>query len=372
MTTGDVIASLEAAATAYREAIDAVEAYGEANLQTVADAHDEFTGLLARYADSATGSGDFQAYVEFQDNVQRLVDGLPEDLPARDAFEQAADILDQRRLTESDFDRARDALEPATNRKTLLDDRTTALKKYRSARRALTERHRTITDRINRLESLKEYGTVDFSADLDVLQEPIETYDAAIEDAFNDYRSSAPARDFMEFLEATTAYPLVSFPQPPTVLSDYLTSHQLGKESVSTLLEYADYSPSKLDYYVDDPQDFRAHIGANRTYLVSLDAAPLQIGWPPPPADDLRWFARELVAVVDRFAPGPVVAALHDVRRLTYKADYEQYRRAALANEDLTPDEREKLETGAVDQELKQLREEQSRLADALAAHPDR
>lgn len=372
MTTGDRIAALETADDRYHDAAATVDEAGETNLQNLADAHAEFTRLLAQYSDSATGSGDFQAFIEFQEKVQRFVDTLPSDLPERHVFERAADILDQRRLATADFDRARETLEPAKEMAARLDARAAALEDYRAARRAVTDHHRTITEQIDRLESLKEYANTDLSTDPAALKDPLETYDDAIDAAFEDFRATHSARDVIRFLDATTAYPLVAYPTPPAELKAYLTQNPIGEETIPTLLEYAAYSPSKLDYYVDDPQEFRVHIATNRTYLTSLDAAPLHIGWPPPPAEDLRWRTRELIPIVDRFAPDDVVAALHDVRKLTYHADYDRYREAALANEHLTPTERQKLETGEVDDELAQLRAEQSRLESALTEHPDR
>lgn len=372
MTTSDAIAELEAADDAYRDAVDAVEELGEDQLQTVADAHDRFARLLSQYEDTATGSGNFDAFVEFQDRVETLVDRLPDDLPARDAFERAGEVLEQRRLSTADFDQARSALDPAADLAGHLDERTAARNQYRDARRAVVERRRTVNDRIDHLESLRAYADTDLESSVDSLHDPIATYDDAVREAFTDYRNTTAARTVLDFLDATTAYPLVEFQQPPEPLRKYLASDPAGNETIPTLLEYADYSPSKLDYYVDDPREFRRHVGTNRTYLTGIDADPLEVGWPPPTADDLRWLARELIAVVDRFAPDSVVRALHDIRRLTHDPEYDRLRETALAKENLTDEEREQLKSGAVARELDQLREERARLDDVLSRYPTR
>ena len=91
------------------------------------------------------------------------------------------------------------------------------------------------------------------------------------------------------------------------------------------------------------------------------------MGWPPPSADRLRPRASELVSVVGRFADEETVAALRRVRDLPRTTDYERLRTAATARTELSDDARERLQSGAVESELAELRAERERLRETLA-----
>jgi hypothetical protein len=348
------------------DARDAVAEVGEARLAAVRDAHREATDLLDRYEGRATGTGDFRAFVEFQEAFVELTEGLPDDLPAREAFEAANDHLDQRRLGEDDFERARELLQPAADRAALLADRKRATERYETARRDARKRLRELDDRIDHLERLQRLGEADLDAPVERLRDPIESYDDAVREAWAQFRREASARDVFRVVEASRAYPLAAFPRPPTDLREYVETYPAGEEPIPTLLEYADYSSSKLSHYVDDPEALRTRVATGRTYLERLDAEPLTVSWPPPPADRLRYRASELVSVVARFAPEDVVARARRLRRLPDDVDYGRLRETALARDELDDEERERLEEGAVEAELDAARDERERIASAL------
>jgi len=93
------------------------------------------------------------------------------------------------------------------------------------------------------------------------------------------------------------------------------------------------------------------------------------VGWPPPPADHLPWLVREYRSVLSGFAGEDVVTALRDVRELARHDDYERLRESALARAELADDERERLASGVVADELRDAREEKAAIEDALADH---
>jgi hypothetical protein len=359
---------VEAARERLRQAEAAVEAYGEEQARAVADAHDAATDLLSAYEESATGTGpdQFRAFVEFQERFSNLVEDLPEELPARGAFEEADDLLDRRRLSERHFTRARDLLAPADEVAETLSEREAAREHLRETRRAVRRRLSTLDDEIRTRERLLDLGAADLDAPTETLRDPIEAYNEAVADAFERYRREASVRDLLAFVSATDAYPLVDFTGPPPSLHAYLDRAAVGAESLQTVLEYADYSRSKLDHYVDDPDRFRHEVATNETYLSRLDAEPLTVAWPPPVAGRLRRRAEELVSVVARFAAEPVVARARAVRDLALRDDYERLRRAAVAREELSRAERERLASGAVEAELAERRAERDRLRAAL------
>ncbi|AXG05370.1 hypothetical protein DU500_02385 [Haloplanus rubicundus] len=364
---GNHVDRLRSARAELADARDAVADHGEGRLETVRDAHREATSLLDRYEGKATGTGDFRAFVEFQEAFVELVEGLPTDLPAREAFEEANDLLDQRRLDEDDFARARELLGPAADRAALLDARATAKERYETARRDARKRLRELDDRIDRLERLQRLGEADLDAPVERLRDPIESYDESVRAAWTDFRREASAREVLRVVEASEAYPLAAFPQPPDDLREYVETYPAGEESIPTLLKYADYSSSKLSHYVDDPGALRTRVATHRTYLERLDADPLTVSWPPPSADRLRYRAAELVSVVARFAPEEVVAKARRLRRLPDEVDYERLRETALARDELDDEERDRLERGAVEAELTAARDERERIEAALA-----
>lgn len=354
------------------EAVEAsIEERGEGRVDRLAEWHGRFDDLLERYRERASGTGreTFQDYLAFEGALDEFMDELPEDLLHRGAFEDAESYLDRRRLEEADFDRAREALAPAQETAGLLEEREAAAERVRAAR-ATVERHRREVDAgIADLEAVLAYADVDLHAPVERLREPVEAYEDAVDEAFEAFLAEASARAVLDLVEATGAYPLVDLPEPPEALRRYLRASPAGEEPVATLLEWAGFTRSKLSHYVEDPPAFRSHVAGNRTYLARLDAEPLHVGWPPPAAESLRFRARELVSVVERFAPPGVVERLHRVRALARRDDYPTLRRAAVARDALAEADRRRLRDGTAREELEALRTERDRLTRALEAH---
>ncbi|WP_439027834.1 DUF7118 family protein [Haloarchaeobius sp. DT45] len=362
----DAAARLREAASQREQARQAVTERGREDLERVADAYQEATKLLDRYVDTATGSGDFQAYVEFQERFATLVEELPEDIAHRDAFETALDRTDKRRLSESDFEATRQALEPAAAAVDLLDAEREAEEAYREAEKAAKRRLSDVRDRLDECERLQELGGADLDAPVEDLRTPIDEYDEAVVEAFLDYRLDASAREALRFAADAAEYPLVDVREPPAELVEYVESHEAGTETIPRLLELAGYSRSKLDHYVDDPVELTRAVSTRQTYLDRLDGSALQLGWPPGPAEQLRRRCEERISLVSRFASEDVVATLRTVRELTWRDDYERLRTAAVALVELDEEERARLASGAVASEIEDLREERADLRDAL------
>ena len=370
-TDADLVSELAAAERDLEAARERVGEFGEADLERLADAYEEFTGLLDRYEEPATGDGDFKTFIEFQGNVETFVERLPEDLLLREAFEEGDDHLQQRRLTESDFEHVREQLEPVADLVARLEERQQALERYRRTRKRIQGRLRDLEDRIDALERLERLGEADLDAPTERLRDPIETYNEAVRERFREFLQEAPARDVLDFQARAASVPLVDVRDPPAELAAFVETHDAGTETVEQLLSYADYSRSKLDHYVADPDALKRTVGGRQTYLQRLGADPLTVAWPPPPADELRYRCRELTGLVDRLAPS-IVEDLRAVAALPRETDYERLRESAVARAELDDDERERVRSGAVSAELASAREESERLRDTLAEHPDR
>jgi len=372
--TDDPIAAMERADRRVEDVLDEIESIGREDVDAVAEAYDDAVSLLDGYQGRASGTGreEFQAFVQFQNQFTTLVEGLPEDVPRRESFEQAMETVDKRRLSESDFERARSHLEPAEEVADLLTELDDARERYRDARSTVSARLRAVEGEIDDLERLRELGEADLSAPTERLREPIADYDRTVREAFDRFRKTAPARDVLEFVVTTAKFPLVGFERPPDELLAYVRERPAGEEPIPTLLEYADYSRSKLSHYVEDPAELKRRVSTRRTYLDGLDAEPLTVGGPPPQAGELRYFLREAIQVCGRFADEAVVATARDLRNLPDGTDYERLRNAAVAEDRLDEAERRRLSSGDLDRQLRELREERDRLEEALAEYPRR
>ena len=340
-------------------------------LETVADAYREVETVLERWEDRATDWDDFEGYVKFRDDLAETLESIPDDIPEREAFLEADEHVTtggvSKSLRAGDFDAAREALAPAREYAELRADLESALRQRREAEQRAERRASELRERIERLDGLLELGEADLDAPTERLEEPIRAYDDAIEDAFRTARREAPAETFLGFVERAARTPFVDYESPPERLLEYVRTRAAGEYSVAELLEYADYSTSKLSHYVDDADLLKRRVATNRTYLERLSADPLSIGWPPEPAETLRFRIEELLGLVGAVADDSTVSTLREIRGLTRAEEYDRLREAARADAELTGTQRRKLERGEVAAERSAAREELDRLETLLA-----
>jgi DNA repair exonuclease SbcCD ATPase subunit len=376
-TADDPLAEFRAAADRVRTLRSdlADEGLDRAELETVADAYRSVETVLERWEERATDWDDFEGYVKFRDDLADTLDSIPEDVPEQDAFLEA----DRRVKTDSvsttlngsDFDAAREALAPARRYAELRSALESALERRRAARKRLERQRTELTERIEALERLLELGAADLDAPIEQLREPIAEYNDRIEAAFRSARRDATAEELLTFVDTASRTPFVGYDSPPDELLEYVRRADAGAYSIEKLLEYADYSASKLSHYVDDAQQLKRRVATNRTYLERLSADPLALAWPPAPAAELQFRIRELLPLAGRIADEETVALLRRVRELTRDAEYDRIRRAAQADDELTAAERRRLERGEVGADLETARDRLDRIETALEEHAD-
>ena len=343
-----------------------IDDLGNDRVEAAADAYRRAHRVLDSYEEDATGTGDFGAYLTFESKFSAAVD-VDDDALAADAFEAAREAVDKRRLSESDFAAAREALETPGEYVELLEERDDAVDTYRRARRNANEALSALDERIATLERVADFADVDPDAPVDRLREPVEAYNDAVREAFESFKREVSARELFEFIERTERYPLVEVDQPPRELREYVEEASAGEEPLPTLLEYVDYSPSKLEHYVDDPGALRTTVAVHRTYLDRIDATPLSIEWPPAAADELQYRIKELIPVVSRLDAEEPVVHLREIRSLTREDEYATLRRGARAREELSGEELELLASGELDDRLEATRELRELVAAVLA-----
>ena len=353
-----------------REDLEAqVEERGEDRLERLADAYRGAERLLERYEERATDYDDFAGFVEFQDAFVEFVENLDSDLPERAAFEAADETFQKSRLTEEDFEAAREALSPAREAATLLDRYRQARETFGERRHEARQRADELDERCEELEHLLALGATDLDVPVDELRETVEAYNESVREAFRQFRREVPARDLLSLVDEAADRPFVEFRAPPTRLLEYVQESEVGEESVTKLLEYADYSNQKLGHYVEKPHELQQHVATNRSYLNRLDGDPLTFAWPPRPASEVEFRAKEYQRVLTGFAPDETVALLREVRDLARDAErYGDLREAAHVLDRLGEGERERLESGSLSSELAESRAARDRLREALAA----
>lgn len=366
-TTADrLLEDLEQAVARLEEAKDGVDDFGLERIEELAEAYREFTALLDRYEDEVVGdAGDIQTNVEFQSQIAETVNGMPSGMLLHETFVDCAQYLKQKWFHASDFEHVREQLAPVADIVARLEAYNDAQAEYRDARQAIRRRIRELDGEIDDLERLVELSDADLDAPTERLRNPIDQYNSQVEAAFEEFLAEQSAREVISFLESTSAYPLVPFELPPAELRDYLRTESPGEETIHTLLEYAGYSRSKLDHYVDDPDRFDHIVSHQKTYLSGLSAEPLTIDWPPPPAPELRYRCQELTALCNRLSTA-VVGPLREVAALPRTVAYERLRRSVVARDQLSDEDRARLQSGAVDDELAEARAAKRRLESAL------
>lgn len=364
--TPRVVTRLRDAHEARQAARDAVEAVGRDRLGALRTVLDETHRLFDRYEGRATGTGDFEAYVSFQDDLVAFVEDLPNDLPEREVFEGWLDDFKKRTLSTSDFERARDELADARDLVARLDALEEAVDDHRKAVKAAKERRTELGARIEHLERVRELGDADLDAPVEDLRDPIESYNDTVTTDFRAFRRNATAREVLGFLDRAQAFPLVDVDAPPRELKSYVDEHEVGTESVSRMLELADFTRSKLEHFVYDPASFKRVVGGNRTYLDTLTADPFTIAWPPARADVLRRRIGERISLAGRFASEAAIRDLRSIQQRTREDRFGTLRDAAIARYELTESDRERLRSGAVADDLAAARDALTAVADAL------
>lgn len=370
LLAGDAAAELRERYDELRAIEGRIADLGRDRVEGAADRYRQAHRVLDQYEDDATGTGDFGSYVKFESAFSAAA-SVDDDALAAEAFSAAEEAVDKRRLTDADFERARRELEPAGEYVDLLERRDEAIDRYREARRDATAGRKRLAEHVAELEELSAVADVDLDAPVERLREPMTAYNEAVRAEFRTFLKTASARELFELLELIESYPLVDADQPPADLREYVADYAAGEEPIPTLLEYADYSRSKLDHYVDDPGALRTAVAVHRTWLDRIDAEPFTLAWPPRSADELRYLVKELLPVVSRFADEETVAKLRAVRSLTNDDEFDRLRRVAEVHAELDDDEIALLADGDVAGRLERARDTLE-LVDAVLAETDR
>lgn len=369
-TDPDLIDRLEQCKRELEQAQARVDEHGEEELEQLQDAYEQFRGTLEIYQEKVVGDeGDIKTIVEFQSQLDDVMKEIPRGVLLREVFEDCDEYLQQKWFSDSDFEHVYEQLEPIADLTARLDERNEARREYREARRDVEAHLRRCKTEIADLERLSDLADADLDAPTELLREPIEEYNETILEAFREFKQAESAREIIRFLARMEQYPLIHFESPPDDITEYVSEYPPGREPIPTLLEYADYSQSKLEHYVDNPHQLKHAIEGRRAYLSGLDGKPLTVSWPPPEAETLQFRCRELTSAVNRIDPA-AVEQLRNVEALHRETEYDRLRNAAVVRQELSDEERERLRSGAIEMELEELYDERDRLQETLDEYP--
>ncbi len=365
----DLDTMLEELATAQDDVKAAKAALGDLDEETASELREAYVyaiDLLDSYEDRATGTGDFGGYLEFRQRFDQFVEGLDDQLPYRPRFEQAAEDVDRRRLSSGDFDNARNELTEVSQIVDTLDQLHEARKRLKSIRKRAVARRRDLMQRRDRLAELAGLDPTALDAPVHELRETISTYNEGVRTDHRRFTHDVPVRTVLEIYDHLSYFALLDIDAPPSVLVSFFENHPVGEEPVSKVLEFLDYSRSKLDHYVDDAGHFLGEVRPHSPYLEELSSEPFTIEWPPPERERFLWHLRELRQAVARFGSDETIAHLRDLEAACRDGEsYSRQRSSAVLREELDAAERDMVLDGEAETKLAHV-ESQIEKLDAL------
>ncbi|MFB6198287.1 MAG: hypothetical protein ABEI52_08490, partial [Halobacteriaceae archaeon] len=202
-----------------------VDEFGRDALEEARNARRNLLGLLDKYEGEATGSGNFEAYIQFQDEVIELVENLPDDIPERERFEKISERFDKRRLSTRDFEWARNELDAIGELTERIDDLETAREDVRNAERKLQQRIDDLTDQRDRLRTIAQYDPSVLNAPVDELRELVTDFNDSVVSEFNQYIEQSSMRDVLMIFRRAARTPFLEVRSPPDDLVEFAENH---------------------------------------------------------------------------------------------------------------------------------------------------
>lgn len=357
----DVETTIETLEDAHAE----ITSVGVETARSTREYYDRFAALVDRYREEATGTGEFESYVAFQEKMVDLLDRIdPETVYRAEDFEHAIDRFERRIIREKDFRRAERDLSAVRELVETIETAEELQAELEDERGRLESRRRELRSRLRTLE--REIQDADRIEDVDPseLVSTIEAYNACVEDEFTEFLHSAPAIEVAGLGQKAADLPLVDVAPPDPAAVELLQSMDLGRETVPTLLEYAGYSDSKLAHYVDDPVEFRRTLP--RAWFETLSADDFSVSMDESGAV-MRYKLPELIRIVGEFADEECVGRLRKLHTLAETGEYDPMRRAHRVANDLGTTDVETLRErkSATESDLERIEERIERIESA-------
>lgn len=256
----------------------------------------------------------------------------------------------------------RRALEPLEEIAGLRDERNRVEKEIRRQKKARRKKRRELEERARRLRSLRD-TRLDPGAEeyIHSIQERLDRVNERIVGVLDALVSNAPTREVIRLLGDVGIRPELGLPRAPdkSGLMGFLGSHPVGNEPIYRVLEYADYSDSRLSHYVDRPREFKDAMSANLAYLEKITdirrlAPKLQVepgGMLARRLSALTSLVSRAGSLVEKDTSG-LVQELREMRREVLSGEYARHFSSYRRIQRLSQEERRLVEAGAVEDEL--------------------
>lgn len=334
----DLDLDLDDALARLDDAMTRISTVGETTARETRQFYDRLIGLMDRYEEPATGTGEFQEYVDFQEAVADLESDLETaDVTDRTSFEDAIARFERRIIREKDFRRARSDLDGVRDIVNAVERAEQIASRLANERGRLTSRLRDLRHERSRLES--RIADLEAVADVDPtpLAAALDTYNEGVRADFEAFVAEASALGVARVGQKAATFPLAGVPPIRNDAAfDVLEEIGLGEESVPTVLEYAGYSDSKLSHYVDRPRAIRKNLPV--TWFETIDGDDFTIT-PDLSGAEVRHRAPALAKVIDAFASPETISHLRHLRDLAVSGEYERMQQARrLTDEDAPTD----------------------------------
>lgn len=308
----------------------AVDVAGRREVEAARSIYNRLSNYIDRYEEPAKGHGDFESYLEFQSVLAEIEEELSDDVYGKEAFENALGRFESRTLRAKHFERAKndlkevqDVVESLEREEHLVDELETETGRLRKRRREIENELQDLDERISHA---KEATNVEYQE----LKELVEKYNQRVEEEFRSYISSASAVDVARLARKLSNMPLLPTPAIEDGAVDVLESPGVKDESVDRVLEYAGYSNSKLEHYVDRPEEFRKKVP--EAWFRTADAGPFKLS-----LDEREGVVErkipELVRVISIFSGEETVRVLRKIGDLARKGEYSELRSAHKADQ---------------------------------------
>lgn len=311
-----------------------IEDIGLEKAKKTHDFYSELSETMEEYREDAVGTGDFETYVEFQgildDLLQRINNSQNEVYRAED-FERVIDGFEKRVIRESDFRRAESRLADVRELAETIDRVREIEKELRYEKGRLERRKSELESRLKRvgrkIDTAKGVSDIDPSPLISI----IESYNSSVETDFEEFYNSAPSIKVARLGEKARDLPLADIKPLDKETVEILRRTGMGQKTVSEVLEYADYSNSKLSHYIERPDEFRRNVSQTWFKLLSADDFKISV---ETPQNLIKHKVPELIRIVDEFGSEETVRRLREIHSVAEKGEYAPMRRAYLSEKE--------------------------------------
>jgi len=260
---------------------DKMESMGERHASFLARYYSEINGMLTEYARK---TNHFNTYRELIPKMDKIISKANTAQKRGDIEASEIDVLNavmdevKRGLKFKDsriIPNAQEKLKRLESDATITIKIRETIEEYRqeygklSKSRGLLQKE--LQDTKSLIEAMKTHSSVDPRALEDFVRRQ-DVYNPQVAKMLEEFECTVPAVKALGTLMQAASEPLIDFPQPPDgksveMLIDFCKESELSDKPLALVLEYSNYSGSKLKHYVEDVNKFHAVLDPCHVWL---------------------------------------------------------------------------------------------------------